>query len=330
MGEDNILQFSICWSTLISSAYFTNKGVGGFGINELLKNTTEQHQLTMPTMKLPPITKKQETILQLLYVYRYLDRIQLQAMLNHKDKRRVAAWLKDLRDKDYIEWIYSTDFAEKTKPAIYYIGLNGVRHLKTVQYEDGTPAYPLEDVRKRYKDNERSRTYIDRCLLIASCCLTLKIANRQANSKVQYRFIPETAYSIPEHDYNFLAEHEVLRPSLCIVKQEKKRGEEEPLVTNYLLEIFDSSLPRYRLSYRLKKYVTYLNDQEWEGDEPEPIILLVCPTITDLIYAKRKTKKLIEDTYEDDLHIRFTTTALLQEHGVTAQLWEEGRQRFGL
>ena len=83
---------------------------------------------------------------------------------------------------------------------------------------------------------------------------------------------------------------------------------------------------------RLKAYVTYLDDQEWEGDDPQPIILLACPNIAELIYAKRATKKLIEDTYaeEDELRLRFTTTETLKHEGVMAKIWEEGRLRHGL
>jgi len=278
-------------------------------------------------MKLPDITSKQEEILELLYTYRFLDRIQIQAFMNHKDKRRVISWLKDLRDKDYVEWIYPTDFAEKTKPAIYYIGINGVRFLKTLEWDDDSAVYPLEEIRKRYKDNERSRTFIDRCLLLAYCCLALKAAS---DKKTIYEYTTESEYIESDHEYHFLAEHEVLRPSLCIVKREHKRGDDNPATIHYLLEIFDSTLPRYRMRRRLKGYVSYLNDGEWEGDEPDPIILLVCSNITELIYAKRSTKKLIEDTYEDDIHIRFTTAELLRQESITTKLWEEGRLRFGL
>ena len=59
--------------------------------------------------------------------------LHIQKALNHKDKRRVQAWLKDLREKHYVEWIYSTDFIEKTKPAIYYLGINGIRYLKSLK-----------------------------------------------------------------------------------------------------------------------------------------------------------------------------------------------------
>ena len=279
-------------------------------------------------MKILKITSKQEEILVMLYTYRYLDRIQLQQALNHKDKHRVLAWLKDLREKHYVEWIYSTDFLEKTKPAIYYLGLNGVRYLKTLEWDDDTPIYPLEELRKRYKDNNRSRTFTDHSLLVASCCIALKVANKGKTDRAGYSWIPEAEYIDPDHDYHFLADHEILRPNLCIVKR-NSRGE---VTANYLLEIFDASLPRYRMRYRLKNYVTYLDDREWEADDVQPIILLVCPTITELIYAKRATKKLIDDTYaeEGELRMRFTTTETLKQEGVMAKIWEERRLRHGL
>lgn len=267
-------------------------------------------------MNLPKITTKQEEILKLLYTYRYLDRIQIQKALNHKDKRRILAWLKDLREKQYVEWIYSTDFVEKTKPAIYYLDINGIRFLKAL---DG---YPVEEVRKRYKDNNRSRTFVYSSLLIAECGLSLDTVGSG------YEFITEADYIGPDHDYHFLAEHDILRPSMFIQKQNK--GNE--ITANYLLEVFDATLPRYRMRRRLKAYVTYLDDGEWEGGDPQPIILLVCPSITELIYAKRATKKLVEDTYADEgeLRLRFTTTETLKREGVTAKIWEEGRMRYGL
>ena len=80
--------------------------------------------------ELAKITKKQQVILKLLYRFRFLNRIQIQALMRHKDPKTINLWLRDLRAKGYVEWIYSTHFAEKTKPAVYYLGLNGVRCLR--------------------------------------------------------------------------------------------------------------------------------------------------------------------------------------------------------
>ena len=34
--------------------------------------------------------------------------------MGHKDYERINVWLSDLRDNHYVEWIYSTDFLEKS------------------------------------------------------------------------------------------------------------------------------------------------------------------------------------------------------------------------
>jgi hypothetical protein len=117
--------------------------------------------------------------------------------MNHKDDRRINAWLKDLRGKEYIEWIYSTDFIEKTKPAIYYLNLNGIRCLKQ------TDDFPIGELRKRYKENSRSRTYIDHCLLIADCCITLR---DQCQSGISFTTTTQTDYTDPASDFDFLTE----------------------------------------------------------------------------------------------------------------------------
>ena len=83
-------------------------------------------------MTLPPITKQQQAILTLIYNYRFLNRIQIQAFLHHKNKKTINTWLPDLVEKDYLKRIYSKGFSENTKPAIYYISTNGIQFVKTL------------------------------------------------------------------------------------------------------------------------------------------------------------------------------------------------------
>ena len=68
---------------------------------------------------------------------------------------------------------------------------------------------------------------------------------------------------------------------------------------SYLLEIFDATLPRYRMKKCLTDSMAYLNDEgvEWKGitnTDTLPIILLVCPRTSELIYAKWHTIGLAE------------------------------------
>jgi hypothetical protein len=244
--------------------------------------------------------------------------------MGHKDYKTINVWLKDLREKHYVEWIYSTDFTEKTKPGIYYLGLNGIRWLKANQ------GHPVEELRKRYREPARSRTFIDRCVLLTDCCITLEKRNAKtddgSSGSTHYSYVTESDYTGPDNDYHFLAESELIQPHLCFVKD--KETQNDAITTNYLLEVFDATMPRYRVRKRLKNYIEYLDSNDWQSetdeDEPTPIALFVCPTRADLIYCKRATKRLLEDVWEDeDIHMRFATVGKLKEYGVVGKIWEE-------
>ncbi|MEO6761571.1 MAG: replication-relaxation family protein [Candidatus Saccharimonadales bacterium] len=265
-------------------------------------------------MKLPKITTKQQTILKLIYRYRFLNRVQIQALLGHKSHKNTIVWLKDLRQKQYLDWIYSTDFAEKTKPAIYYLNIDGLRYLTS------TGDYPIEELRKRYREHSLKQPFIDRSILLADCCISLMV---NSVAGVSYSFVTHADYTDPGDQYHFFAETGLIKPQLIIKKQE--RLPQTTKTTNYLLEVFDASLPQYRIRKRLKDYVKFLADGAWAGerDDPEPIILLVCPSLHVLIYAKWRVRKYLEDIPSAaDIKIQFTTTEILKQRGMTAEIWE--------
>lgn len=280
----------------------------------------------MKVQSLPKITQKQTELLNLIYTHRFLSRIQIQTLMKHKDKKTINLWLKDLRQKEYINWIYNKDhFAEKTKPAIYYIGINGIRHLKNLDF------HSTNEIRKRYREHERSQGFIDRSLNVADICISLEGA-RDENSFPNTWYVYETeANYMSDSYYHFINESELIHPQLCFGKEQWKGIGEPEIIESYLLEIFDATLPRYRLRNRLKKYVEYLDEEldEWGEQtygDPRPTILLVCATLTDLIYTKRRTRGLMADIWEyddnDRPHIRFTTIDKLKERGITAEIWE--------
>lgn len=261
---------------------------------------------------LPSITTKQQEILKLIYKYRFLNRTQIQALLKHKDKRRIISWLKDLREKQYVDWRYDpTDFITKSQPAIYYLSINGIRYLRE------TGEYPNEELRKRYKEPGRTQVFIDRCLLIADCCVVLQA---KSSSQLRYSWTLPADYADPDHEYGFLNE---LKPHLCFLKED---GDQ---TTCYLLEVLDPLMPRYAIRKRIKNYLEYLVNGDWQdqtGYDDSPIVLIACPTVADLLYAKRRAKKEMEDNDLDEdkaSRIRFAIIEKIKQLGVAAKIWEE-------
>ena len=284
-------------------------------------------------MTLPKITNKQSEIIKLLYRHRFLDRIQIQALLGHKDKKTINLWLRDLKAKQYIDWIYSPDdFVLKTKPAIYYTSLNGVRFLKTVQASDGSPWYLVEELRKRYKEASRSRTFINHSMLIADCCIRIIEVGRDTSSAHKsWKLATEADYRHPSSPYHHLYETDLVKPDLIIAKKTitGSGADRQEITTNFLLEIFDATLPRYRIKKRLSNYVEYLGDREWQDatkDDKPAVLLLVCPRTSDLLYAKRCTRGILAEEWEDDdgdkPTIQFATQDNLKLRAISGEIWE--------
>lgn len=283
--------------------------------------------------------------------------------MGHKDPKTINLWLRDLRAKGYVEWIYSTHFAEKTKPAIYYLELNGIRQLRTLtisypatddsgmEIEETEPAYPLEELRKRYKEPTRSQTFIDHCLLIADCCIALEKENKESTSHkiksdeadngngqrkgaTRYYYQPEASYLLERSYYHFIMDSEIIRPSLMFCKDAlDKDGKQGNTLESYLLEVFDATLPRYRMKKRLSDYAQFLDEEgtDWQDlteTNKLPIVLFVCPRTTDLIYAKRRMRGLLSEIWEREdegrPRLRFATVDKLKQGGLfDAGIWEE-------
>lgn len=258
-------------------------------------------------MTLPNITNKQQEILKLILQFRYLNRIQIQKFLHHKDKKTINLWLKDLTLKDYLVRIYDSEtFGENTLPAIYYLSQNGIRFLRT--QED----YYKKILLKFYREKDRSEIFISDSQLIADICLDLKARSSNGTS---FDYATQSDYARPDSAYNFLSD---LTTQLIFTKQKKTNK------NYYLLEILNTTFPKYRIRKRIKDYIAFLSDHEWvEHFKSSPRILFICQTKELLIATKRFTKKLLIDQDSNNIHISFALEDEVRKQGVTTEIWEE-------
>lgn len=187
-------------------------------------------------MNLPKITPKQQEIIKLIYRYRFITRKQVQTLLGHTDKRRISAWLKELREQQFVDWLYDpNDPNERSTPAVYFVGVNGIRFLRK------SGEYAEEDLRKRYKDDTRQQDFIDRCLLLVDCAIHLE--GRNKDNDVSYTFALEADYTDSDSDYNLLDHSEFIHPDLVFVKEAET--DEGFIEQAYFVQLFDLATPPY-------------------------------------------------------------------------------------
>ena len=268
------------------------------------------------------ITSKQQDILLLLYRHQFLTRKHIQLYFGHADKRRSARWLHDLHEKRLIGWRYDpAGPGQQSEPALYFLVPAGIRHLR------GLGRFPEPELRKRYKDGTRQRDFIDRCLVLAECCLHLEARNK-AGGGARYTYALPADRADSDTAFYPLYESTLISPDLAFTKHAAMEDALED--QTYLVQLFSPNTPRHAVKRKLRAYIEYLLSDEWvnlPGSGSPPVILIACPTVAALLYAKRYVRKQLSDAFSgdvpDEIAIRFTPVATLRSRGLTAVIWED-------
>jgi hypothetical protein len=254
----------------------------------------------------PKLTRQQLRILTFLYRYRFLTSVQIQQLLQHKDRGRINIWLSDLRDLDFITWRFHNEAGENMKPAICSLRPTGVRYLSLLNY------YPPAGLSRRRRDKDRSPAFVDKCLMLANISILLTQADA---SETTYDVQNASDWETPEPERDFARD---LSPDLWITETTDQED------SDTLLEIFEPTVPAYMVRKRIKDYIAASDEWQYRLGTDFLRVLFVCPTIARLIYAKRIARRLIAERGDpDSLDLYFTTFDQLRRQGFLACGWEQ-------
>ena len=248
-------------------------------------------------------TPKQLNILLLLYRFRFLNRIQIQKLLNHKDPRRINTWLKDLTDRNIIGRKYSTKLLDNTKPAIYHLATKSRAILLT------QPKISEKLLKRVYREKVRSDKLINHCLLVADIYFLLDKQTQTNKSKLHF-FTKSDLFSHYYLPYK--------RPDAYIAiesREETKR---------YFLEIIGESTPRFMIRGKINQYVEYFAANTWQDrtNHPNPIMLFVCPDETFAIFLHKHLLQVLEEEVELEIDFYLTTKDKIENPQLESELWQ--------
>ena len=227
-------------------------------------------------MLLPTITNKQKEILHYLYRFRFINRIQIQSLLNHKDPKNTNVWLKDLTTKNYTGKIF-----ERTpginKPALYYLTNNGIKFFSSAEGAD------KKRLRKLYQEKRRSQGFIDQCVLIANIYLKLQAQNLQDFKLYTQADLPTNSVIrdlLPSFAYVYL---------------------KDAKLQHHTCEIIKDGTPRFAIRSRINQFIEFFKDQ------PTMQIVFVCQSKKILTFVQKYIEKAQADA---DTELSMHTTLL--------------------
>ncbi len=235
-----------------------------------------------------PLNSKQLYILHLLYRFRFVTSDLLTKTLNLKDKSKMNQRLKVLTQQEYIGRKYEPHYSLTGKHAIYYLLPKGIAALKQIRDEK---KYVTSALHNLHKDKTAKDQFAEHSLDV------FKTYNRLAD--------------IYSNNLTFFSKSELAKYSHYFPKPLPDayiRLEVEGDVKQYFIEIAHTSKPLFIVTRRVKQYVEYSDDGEWENTKTLlPAVLLICDTPTLQKRLQKIMPIITEDADTDELKI-YTTT----------------------
>ena len=254
-------------------------------------------------MELPKITKQQHHMLYLLYKFRFISTNQFQKLLNHKYSTRTQTWLKDLKDKGYVQTTFERkSYKDWSQPFVYHITPLARHILKKNEDCD------LRVLSRVYKEKKRTKSFIRKCLAVVTLYLYF-LSNKNENQELL--FLTET--EVLPHEY-----FPEKRPTAYIAL---RTGEE---TQRYFLEWFDKYTVPGGFRAVFYKYIKYADSGSWEAHAQGielPAVLFVCPTQNGKKHIIYHAKAIFEKEFEDKIQFFVTTRGML--NGNTKNVWEK-------
>ena len=233
------------------------------------------------------LNTEQVEVLGLLYTFRFASSEQIARYQEKPNTKAIQKRLKILEDQELIAKRYDKSYKLQGKPAAYYLTASGARTLAKL---GNRPTDEPVNVKLTYKSKDASESFIEHCKHILDTYLALSAIH---GSKLD--FFTKSDLNYEQFDYY----PQPLPDAHIRIKTNK--GDR-----NFFLSIFEDKDPFFIMVRRIKRYLKYAEDGDWE--ETTPTILMV---VSSKAMHKRLRKRIayeLKESYEDDM--RFSTTRL--------------------
>lgn len=240
---------------------------------------------------------RQLEILMLLYRFRFLNRIQIQKLLNHKNHTLVIHWLNELVKTKHIVSEFKRQLGNV--PSVYSLGTNGRKVLLN-----------RTDIKKKllkrvYQEKKASSSFKSHCMAVADIYLSLLTLVQNNNAKLSFY----TTVDLTDMKYLPLP-----HPDVFFSIQQKE------FTKRYFLDVFNPQASEKWLYKRVKQYFKYYEEQYWQDHNKNqfPEIIFVC-------FDEKTKKTLIKYIkksldYEENINFSLTSVEEIKTKGISKEI----------
>ena len=249
-----------------------------------------------------PLNKQQLRVLFVLYWYRFCTSKQIAVSLKRSDPKAIQNKLQILEEQGFIGKRYDKSYKLMGRPAEYYLTPNGARALEAAQ-PDTTNPWATKSL---YKNRTVSNEFLKHSVRVVDVAQRLRTLYGDKpwilpkSYMAKYSFYPKWT---PD-----------LHPKI------PKRGETP--TKHYCVDVWDGSKPFFVSVRKTRNYVNFKESGDWQEDEPYPAVLAICEDAYAQKKLGRQMKRILDDSWDDELVFATTTRRQLQEATkATDKIW---------
>lgn len=243
---------------------------------------------------------RQLQILMLLYRFRFLNRTQIQKLLNHKNHTLVIHWLNELVKTKHIVSEFKRQLGNV--PSVYFLGTNGRKELLN------RTDIKQKLLKRVYQEKKASSSFKNHSMAVADVYLSLLTLVKKNNAKLSFY----TTVDLTDLKYLPLP-----HPDAFFSIQQKV------FTKRYFLDVFNPQVSEKWLYKRVKQYFKYYEEQYWQDHNKNqfPEIIFVC-------FDEKTKKTLIKYIkksldYEENINFSLTSVEEIKTKGISKEVLQK-------
>ena len=243
-----------------------------------------------------PLNKQQLKTLQLLYWYRFCTSKQLARSLDKPSHKAIQNKLQILEAQGFIGKRYDKSYKLAGRAAEYFITPKGARALEKAK-PNTTNQWATKSL---YKNKTVSDDFLKHAVTIV-------------DTVHQLRAIYGTSDTLTTLTKCYMAQYShypTWTPDLHLQVHKTVTSKTRQ---HYFLDVWDGTKPFFVTVRKVLSYVKFKEEGDWLDDTPFPAMLAICEDKRAQTKLNRQMKRILNDTWDDELIFATTTKQQLHE-----------------
>src|SRR3989344_2765641 len=247
-----------------------------------------------------------EEIIIYIYRFRYLNRPQLQKLLNHKYRSYILEWLNKLSEQKYLKKYYNPQFAGE--PSYYSLGTVGRKYL--MRFASELKDINISELDRVWREGGYSEPFHKHTMFLGYIYLALiELVAKVDEGQGKLKFFTQTDLKGVEYLIN-------REPDAYFFIEDKNKKSKR-----YFLEMVQEHARWKDIQSKVGKYFTYFKKKIWQDNMKTefPELIIVCSN-----YHQKNgiNRHLLEQFKRRRLELPFylTTKIEIKSQGMNGQI----------